>query len=157
MRREAWLERRTVEERSVAEVPAAAPVTDPAPVPAGGRTSGPSPSGGGPLVPGHPGPPRLKPRPPGYGPPDVGVLAPAPRPRTLGPLAPGSPRSRTPDGTWITLVTRSQGGGTRKGSSPLYRDFGNAGLSGRSREGRAPTIDLRKGSWKGRKRPPLPD
>ena len=33
-RREAWLERRrTVEGRLVAEVPAAAPVTDPAPVP----------------------------------------------------------------------------------------------------------------------------
>ena len=62
-RREAWLERRTVEERSVAEVPAAAPVTEPAPVPVGGRTPAPSPSGGGPLVPGHPGLPRLKPRP----------------------------------------------------------------------------------------------
>ena len=52
-----------MEERPAAEVPAAAPVTDPAPVPAGGRTPAPSPSGGGPLVPGHPGPPRLKPRP----------------------------------------------------------------------------------------------
>ena len=84
-RREAWLERKTVEERSVAEVPAASPVTEPAPVPAGGRTPAPSSSGSEPLVPGHPG--LLGCRPP------VGH----------------------PGRIMRTMVTRSQGGGPRKG------------------------------------------
>ena len=88
-RREAWLERRrTVEDRTVAEVTAAAPITDFAPGPGRGRTPAPRLPGGGTLVPGHPGTP-------GCGPPDDGVHAPAPGPP--GPLAPGPPGPHAPD------------------------------------------------------------
>ena len=109
--REAWGERtRTVKERRVAEEPAAAPVTEPAPAP----------------VP------------------------------------------RTPDGTWIVMAAGPHGGNPRRDYSPMDKYFG--GYHGNQKvylhESQspaprrtplrgAPSIFLRRGPWKGRKSPPL--
>ena len=125
--------RRTVEERSMAEVPVAAPVTDPAPVPAGG----------GALAEAFPEAylRRIaKERPAAEVPAAAPVTEPAP-----------APVPRTPDGTWRVMVAGSRGGGPRRGFSPLDRYFGS---DRKDRERRAPTIDLRRGSWNGRKSPP---
>ena len=127
--------RRTVEERSVAEVPAAAPVTDPdpAPITAGGRA----------LAEAFPEAylrrtveERLAAEVPAATP----VTDPAP-----------VPVPRTPDGTWRVMVAGSRGGGPRRGFSPLDRYFGG---DRKDRERQAPIIDLRGGSWNGRKSPP---
>ena len=61
---------------------------------------------------------------------------------------------RTPDGTWRVRESGPQGGGPRRGYSPMDRYFGGFHGDRRVREIRAP---FRRGSWNGRKTPPLLD
>ena len=58
---------------------------------------------------------------------------------------------RTPDGTWRVREADPQGGGPRRGYSPMDRYFGGFHGNRKDRERRAP---LRRGSWNGRKTPP---
>ena len=130
-RREAWLERRrTVEGRSVDEVPAAAPITEPAPKTPDGtcRTmvTGRTPEEAERRRP-------MEERSRAVEPVDAPVKEPAPV--TV---------PRTPDGTWRVMEAGPQGGGPRRGFNPMTRYFG--GFHG-DRERRAPSILLRKGSW----------
>ena len=61
---------------------------------------------------------------------------------------------RTPDGTWRVRESGPQGGGPRRGYSPIDGYFGGFHGNRRVREIQAP---FRRGSWNGRKTPPLLD
>ena len=61
---------------------------------------------------------------------------------------------RTPDGTGRVREAGPQGGGLRRGYSPMDRYFGGFHGNWKDRERQAP---LRRGSWNGRKTPPLLD
>ena len=61
---------------------------------------------------------------------------------------------RTPDGTWRVRESGPQGGGPRRGYSPMDGYFGGFHGNRRVREIQAP---FRRGSWNGRKTPPLLD
>ena len=133
----------------MAEEPVAAPVTDPAPEPAGGGT----------LAEAFPEAYLLnlrrrigfesreawqrriaKERPAAEVP--AAALVTEPAPATV---------PRTPDGAWRVMEAGPQGGGPTRGYSPIDRYFGGFHGDRKDRERRAPSILLRRGSCNGRK------
>ena len=168
-RREAWLERRrTGEGKSVADVPAVAPVTEPAPKTPEGtcRT----------MVTGST-PEEAEQRSPVEEPlasPEYTAellqlaqqlevrsslqlqrLSRTEKEITTAELPATAPVSaptpvtvpRTPDGTWRVRESSPQGGGPRRGYSPMDRYFGGFHGNRKDQEIRAP---FRRGSWNGR-------
>ena len=116
LRREAWVERRrTEQERVVAENPAAAPETDPAPRYAEDVTPASVAPVNGPIVPGHPGIFDHVPGHPGYCSPVP--RHPGSRDTTPGPTERGTQASCPPGidgpGPPVSMVTKFCGGGPK--------------------------------------------